>query len=65
MNYITHLQNVREEYATTMHVAREELRDILHYLQSSKFSGPDADYVHVRTDILPKLTRLNMTLSKM
>ena len=55
----------REEYAVTMREALEELGVILHYLQSSKFSWPDKDYVHVRSDILPKLTRLNMTLSKM
>jgi hypothetical protein len=35
--------------------AREALTEIECYLTSPKFSGPDADYVHVRTDILPKI----------
>ena len=63
MNYISFLQDQREETARQLLTARTELVEILHYLQSSKFNGPDADYVHVRTDILPKLTRLNTTLA--
>lgn len=58
MNYIQFLQDDREALQATLRQVREELLDITRYLSSSKFSAPDADYVYVRTDILPKIERV-------
>lgn len=33
----------------------ERLVNLKVYLQSTKFQGDDADFVHVRTDIMPRL----------
>ena len=58
MNYITFLQNDRDELRALVRQMREELLDITLYLQSRKFTGPDMDYVHVKTDILPKVEKV-------
>ncbi len=59
MNHIARLIQERDEAIATIRKVREELLEISHYLQSSKFTAPDCDYVHVRTDILPKITRVH------
>jgi hypothetical protein len=62
MNHITRLTNEREEAWAAIRAAREELTQIEHYLTSSKFTAPDCDYVHVRTDILPKIASVRFSL---
>ena len=61
-NHIHRLIRERDEYAAQVKDARGTLIDIMHYLQTPKFHGPDNDYVHVRTDMMPKLIALQFKL---
>jgi len=61
-NHIARLIRERDEYAVQMREARDALVDIMHYLQSPKFHGVDKDYVHVSTDIMPKLISLQFKM---
>jgi len=61
-NHIARLIRERDEYAAQMREARDALVDIMHYLQSPKFHGVDKDYVHVSTDIMPKLISLQFKM---
>lgn len=36
----------------------DELTRLMSYLQSPKFQGPDADYVHIRTDLWDRLQHI-------
>jgi hypothetical protein len=62
MNHITRLISERDSAQATIRQARELLTEIELYLTSSKFAAPDSDYVHVRTDILPKIARARFAL---
>jgi hypothetical protein len=62
MNHIRRLTEERDEALTAARQAREQLTELEQYLTSSKFAGPDADYVHVRTDILPKIATIRFAL---
>jgi hypothetical protein len=62
MNHIARLTTDRDEAWQAMREARDMLSEIERYLTSSKFAAPDADYVHVRTDILPKIARARFAL---
>ena len=62
MNHITRLISERDEALATIRNAREMLTELELYLTSSKFAAPDCDYVHVRTDILPKIARARFAL---
>ena len=62
MNHIARLTSERDAAAQTLRDARDMLTDLELYLTSSKFAGPDADYVHVRTDILPKIAAVRFAL---
>jgi len=62
MNHIRRLLQERDEALATIRAARKQLTDLQHYLTSDKFQGPDNDYVHVRTDILPKIMGIFFTL---
>jgi hypothetical protein len=62
MNHIARLISERDEARATVRNARELLTEIELYLTSSKFAAPDSDYVHVRTDILPKIARARFAL---
>jgi hypothetical protein len=62
MNHITRLISERDEARDTIRNARELLDELECYLTSSKFAAPDCDYVHVRTDILPKIARARFAL---
>jgi hypothetical protein len=65
MNYIARLTSELGDARAQLDAARAELNDLLVYLGSSKFtSAPDADHVHVRTDLMPKLVALRLTLSQ-
>jgi hypothetical protein len=55
-NHIHRIIREREETQQQLRQVREMLCDIELYLTSAKFTNsPDDDYVHVRTDILPKI----------
>jgi hypothetical protein len=56
-NHICRLIRERDEAWTQLRDVRDQLAEIERYLTSAKFAGPDADYVHVRADILPKIAR--------
>lgn len=62
MNHIQRLMQERDEALATIRAAREQLTDLQRYLTSDKFQGPDNDYVHVRTDVLPKIADVCFTL---
>lgn len=62
MNHIHRLMSERDEARETIRETRNELTDLIRYLSSSKFTAPDCDYVHVRTDMLPKLMALQFKL---
>ena len=62
MNHIARLTTDRDEAIEQLTAARELVLELEAYLLSSKFAGPDADYVHVRTDMLPKLARVRSAL---
>ena len=63
-NHISRLIRERDEYQAQLRAVRDELCEIERYLTSPKFAAPDCDYVHVRTDILPKIARLRfMTIA--
>jgi hypothetical protein len=55
-NFIHRVIRERDEAHQQLRQVREMLCGIEHYLTSTKFTNsPDDDYVHVRTDILPKI----------
>lgn len=62
MNHIARLTADRDEARESLRNARDIVAELEAYLLSSKFAGPDADYVHVRTDILPKIARVKSAL---
>jgi len=61
MNYIARLTAERDAAAATLDGARGELAELLAYLASDKFAGA-GDYVHVRTDLMPKLLALRLAM---
>lgn len=58
MNHIQRLQAERDELRADLNALSGELTDLLLYLASSKFAAPDADYIHVSTDLTPRLRTL-------
>lgn len=58
MNYIQFLQDDREDLKATINSIREELLELDRYLRSAKFHNDD--YVHVSTDIMPKLAKIRL-----
>jgi hypothetical protein len=62
MNYINFLQDKNEAQGRSVAEAVTLLSDLMSYLESGKFSGPDKDYVHVSTDIFPKIREIRMSL---
>ena len=62
MNYISFLQDKNEAQGRAMAEAVTLLSDLMSYLESSKFQGPDRDHVHVSTDIFPKIREIRMSL---
>jgi hypothetical protein len=58
MNHIHRITGERDELQRQLAKVRNALNEIEHYLTSSKFTAPDSDYVHVRTDILPKIAKV-------
>jgi hypothetical protein len=43
--------------------AERQVDRLVAYLSSPKFQGADSDYVHIRTDLMPKLMALRLTLA--
>lgn len=64
MNHIHRLTAERDAARAALSAAQDELNDLLGYLSSSKFSSPDADHVHVRTDLMPRLLRLRLVMQE-
>lgn len=62
MNHIARLTEERERLRALVRETRDKLTDLERYLASDKFHGPGNDYVHVRTDIGPKITALRIAL---
>lgn len=62
MNYISFLQDKNEAQGRAMAEAVTLLSDLMTYLESSKFQGSENDYVHVKTDIFPKIREIRMSL---
>lgn len=62
MNHIARLTGERLEALEQLAAARELVLELEAYLLSAKFHGPDNDYAHVRTDILPKLAHVRSAL---
>ncbi len=61
-NHIVRLTRERDEALATVRQARESVVEIMGYLQGPKFHGVDADFVHVSTDMMPKLRELQFKL---
>lgn len=64
MNYISFLQDKNEAQGRAAAEAITMLSDLMAYLESGKFQGPENDYVHVKTDIFPKIREIRMALLK-
>jgi hypothetical protein len=62
VNYIKKLEAENRYLKTVLASAREQVTEVQGYLLSDKFAGPDSDYVHVRTDMLPKLAAIKSEL---
>lgn len=62
MNYIQFLQDKTELQSRTMAETVVLLSDLMAYLESPKFHGND--YVHVSTDLFPKLREIRLNLLK-
>ncbi len=62
MNYIKQLLQDLGKAQAAIRQTRDQLIYLEVYLTSSKFAAPDCDYVHVRTDILPKLSAIRFDL---
>ena len=64
MNHIHRLTADRDEAHAQIDAARQELNDLLAYLRSDKFAGTDGDFVHISTDLWPKLVALRFALTR-
>jgi hypothetical protein len=65
MSHIARLTSERDAARVALAAAQAELQALLEYLSSDKFrAAPDADYVHIRTDLMPRLLRLRLALSE-
>lgn len=58
MNYINRLAKERQQVQAQLEAIRREIVSLQTYYLSDKFTGPDRDYAHVRTDVLPRLANL-------
>lgn len=63
MNYIHQLQNENARLKNELSAALDRLIELECYLLSTKFQGVDNDYVHVSTDILPKITNVRSEIT--
>ena len=64
MNHIHRLTAERDALAQVIADATNELSWLLAYLSLDKFARPDNDFVHISTDLMPKLTSLRNTLGQ-
>jgi hypothetical protein len=62
MNHIARLTTDRAQALEQLSAAHALVLELEAYLLSAKFAGPDNDYVHVRTDLLPKLAHVRSAL---
>jgi hypothetical protein len=61
-NHIARLMRERDDARLAIKETRDALIDTILYLQSSKFHGVGCDYVHVSTDMMPKLAAMQFRL---
>ena len=54
-NYIKRLEAENAELKAKLEAVRNLLTETEAYLWTDKFAGIENDYVHVRTDMLPRL----------
>ena len=62
MNYIQFLQDKTEAQGRAIAETVTQLSDLMAYLESAKFQGPDNDFVHIKTDLFPRLREIRMGL---
>jgi len=62
MNHIDRLTRERNETREVLSDALDMVHDLMLYLHSSKFAGVDNDYIHVSTDLLPKVCDIRRKL---
>jgi hypothetical protein len=62
--YINRLQDENQALRDQLAEAEAAIREMQNYLLSSKFQGDGNDYVHVRTDMLPKLSSLRILVAQ-
>lgn len=60
MNYIKKLQAENDQLKQKIESIQGQLTEILAYLNSEKFHGIENNYVHVTTDIYPKINFIKM-----
>lgn len=58
MNYIKRLEQTEIQMTRDVWELECDILDIALYLRSDKFQGTENDYIHVSTDILPKINAL-------
>lgn len=61
MNHIARLTQDRDTARQTLTDTTDAINQLIGYLCSTKFAGPDNDFVHIRTDLMPKLLALRNT----
>jgi hypothetical protein len=64
MNHIHRLTQERDDARATLASAQDELTRLMAYLDSPKFAWPEGDYVHIRTDLMPKLVSLRSAMAE-
>ena len=64
MSHIHRLTAERDVLTQVIADATNELSWLLAYLSLDKFARPDNDFVHISTDLMPKLTSLRSTLGQ-
>lgn len=62
MNYIKSLELEKRLLQEQVITARRQVEVLQDYFLSDKFQGLNNDYVHVRTDVLPKLAWIKSQL---
>jgi hypothetical protein len=62
MNHIERLTRERDETREVLSDALDMVHDLMLYLHSRKFAGVDNDYIHISTDLLPKVCDIRRKL---
>jgi hypothetical protein len=65
MNYIKKIQQENEALKEGINLVIGEFIELQKYLNSDKFNGIENDYIHVKTDIYPKITAIKTILQSL